>query len=58
MAFDHGAHRDVIADFASALVEGRAPAITGRSALTVHRLIDAIVTSSETGARVAMAPAP
>lgn len=52
MAFDHGAHRAVIADFVAALVEGRAPAITGRSALAAHRLIDAILTSSERGERV------
>jgi predicted dehydrogenase len=52
MAFDHGAHRDVIADFAAALVQGREPAITGRSALTVHRLIDAILTSSARGTRL------
>lgn len=55
MAFDHAAHRAVIADFVDALVEGRPPAITGRSALAAHRLIDAIVTSSERGARVAVA---
>jgi predicted dehydrogenase len=52
MAFDHGAHRAVIADFTAALVEGREPAITGRSALDVHRLIDAMLTSSREGRRV------
>lgn len=52
MAFDHGAHRDVIADFASSLVERRPPGITGRSALGVHRLIDAILTSSDRGERI------
>lgn len=52
MAFDHGPHRAVIADFAAALAEGRAPAITGRSALAVHCLIDAILASARTGARV------
>ena len=57
MAFDHGLHRAVIADFAAALVEDRPPAITGRSALAVHRLIDAIATSSALGARVEVAPA-
>lgn len=52
MAFDHSPHRAVIADFAEALVEGREPSITGRSALAVHRLIDAILTSSIEGRRV------
>lgn len=52
MAFDHGAHRAVIADFATSLVEQSQPAITGRSALAVHRLIDAIGTSSQRGKRV------
>ncbi len=55
MAFDHGPHRDVIADFASAVAEGREPSISGRSALRVHRLIDAILESSRKGARVAVA---
>ncbi len=45
MAFDHGPHRAVIADFAQAVRQGREPAVTGRSALAVHRLIDAMVMS-------------
>ncbi len=52
MAFDHGPHREVIADFAAAVVDGRAPAITGRSALEVQRLIEAILASSEAGRRL------
>lgn len=55
MAFDHGPHRAVIADFVDAVAAGRAPSITGRSALAVHRLIDAILESSRTGRRVAPA---
>ncbi|NKB53148.1 MAG: gfo/Idh/MocA family oxidoreductase [Rhizobiaceae bacterium] len=35
-------HRDLIADFADALRTGTSPRITGREALRVHRLIDAI----------------
>lgn len=55
MAFDHGPHRAVLADFLDAVVEKRAPAIDGRSALRVHRLIDAILESARTGARVCVA---
>lgn len=55
MAFDHGPHRAVIADFVAALTEGRAPAITGRSALAVHHLIDAILASARAGLRVKVA---
>jgi UDP-N-acetyl-2-amino-2-deoxyglucuronate dehydrogenase len=56
MAFDHGPHRAVIADFLDAVATGRAPAIDGRSALRVHRLIDAILESARTGERAKVAP--
>jgi UDP-N-acetyl-2-amino-2-deoxyglucuronate dehydrogenase len=56
MAFDHGPHRAVIADFLDAVAHARAPAIDGRSALRVHRLIDAILESARTGARANVAP--
>ena len=46
MAFTHEWHRDVIADFAHGIVGNHAPMVTGREALAVHRLIDALVTSS------------
>lgn len=55
MAFDHGPHRDVIEGFVTAVAEGRTPPIDGRSALRVHRLIDAIVRSSTSGKRTAVA---
>ena len=42
MAFPHDWHRDVIADFAAAVRAGRPPAVPGRAALAVHRLIDAL----------------
>ncbi|MEM7176108.1 MAG: Gfo/Idh/MocA family oxidoreductase [Pseudomonadota bacterium] len=42
-------HRDLIADFAGALRENRPPRITGREALGVHRLIDAIERSAKSG---------
>lgn len=45
-------HRDLIADFAAALRDNRAPRITGRDALEVHRLIEAIARSAREGRRV------
>ena len=53
MAFDHGPHRAVIQDFCEAIQAGHAPAVSGRSALAVHRLIDAIVRASRAQASVA-----
>ena len=47
MAFKSGWHGGVIADFAEAVTQQRAPTATGREALKVHRLIDALVASSE-----------
>lgn len=47
MAFTHDWHQAVIDDFAASLETGRPPAITGRDALAVHELIDAIVTSAK-----------
>lgn len=49
MAFTHEWHQSVIEDFADALIEGRAPAITGEDALAAHNLIDAINTSARIG---------
>lgn len=46
MAFPHDWHRSVIADFLDALDEGRPPRVTGREALKVHRLIDALIAAS------------
>ncbi|ROU03666.1 Gfo/Idh/MocA family protein [Histidinibacterium lentulum] len=46
MAFPSDWHRDLIADFAEAVRTGRAPRVTGRQALDVHRLIAAIERSS------------
>jgi len=42
-------HRDLIVDFSSALRTGRQPRITGREALRVHRLIDEIERSANSG---------
>ena len=52
MAFSHEWHRALIADFAEALREGRAPQVTGAQAMEVHRLIAAIEASSASGQRV------
>lgn len=51
MAFPHQHHRAVIEDFLDAIRDGRDPAVTGREALKVHRLIAAVLRSSETGER-------
>ncbi len=45
MAFDHGPHKAVIEDFVSAIRTGAQPAVSGRSALAVQRLIDAMMRS-------------
>lgn len=46
MAFSHEPHRRLIEDFVDALETGRAPQSSGRSALRVHALIDAMLASS------------
>lgn len=52
MAFSHAWHQAVIEDFADALQSRRDPTITGRSALAVHAVIDAINRSAKTGQRI------
>lgn len=49
MAFTHAWHRDVIADFCYAVSNDRPALVSGREALQVHDLIDAIVASSTAG---------
>lgn len=49
MAFPFEWHRDLIADFASAIRTDKEPAITGREGLQVHALIDSLVESSRSG---------
>lgn len=49
MAFPHHHHRAVIADFLDAIEQGRDPMVSGREALKVHRLIEAMLRSSQTG---------
>jgi len=55
MAFSHEPHKLLIADFLDAIATGRAPQSSGRSALAVQALIDAILASSATGAPVPVA---
>lgn len=52
MAFDHHAHRAVLQDFVAAIRSGVEPAVSGRSALQVHELIAALMTSAGSGAAV------
>jgi UDP-N-acetyl-2-amino-2-deoxyglucuronate dehydrogenase len=49
MAFSHEAHKAVITDFLDALDEGRDPLVSGREALKVQMLIEAILRSSASG---------
>ena len=52
MAFPFDWHMAQIADFADAVRQGRQPRSTGRTALEVHRLIDALIRSGREGRRV------
>lgn len=45
MAFSHDANRRLLEDFLDAIDQRRAPRTSGRSALAVHRLIDAMLRS-------------
>lgn len=54
MAFTSDWHRDIIADFADAIDSSRPPLATGREALKVHALIDALVESSNIKRAVAV----
>ena len=56
MDFPHDAHLALHADFVDAVAEGRAPRVTGREALGVHRFIDAIVAAAHAGTSVRVAP--
>lgn len=54
MAFPHQHHRAVLEDFIAAIRDGREPMVSGREALKVHRLIDAILRSARSGLREAV----
>ena len=49
MAFSHEAHKAPITDFLDAVEGNRDPVVSGREALEVHRLIEALLRSSEEG---------
>lgn len=55
MAFPNDWHRSAIADFLDALEGKRAPTVSGREALKVHRLIDALLEAGRTGGTVRVA---
>jgi UDP-N-acetyl-2-amino-2-deoxyglucuronate dehydrogenase len=46
MAFPHDAHRALLTDFLDARDHDREPRVSGREALRVHRLIDAVLRAS------------
>jgi len=46
MAFPHGWHQELIADFAEAVIQDKEPCVSGKVGLKVHQLIDALVKSS------------
>jgi predicted dehydrogenase len=49
MAFPHDYHRALLADFLDALDQGRQPTVSGLEALKVHRLVDALLETAQTG---------
>lgn len=51
MAFSHMHHRAVLEDFVDAVEHDREPRVSGREALKVHRLIEAVLKSSQSGQR-------
>lgn len=54
MAFSNHNHRAVLADFIAAIRDNRDPKVSGREALKVHCLIDAILRASESGKPTAL----
>ncbi|KKB13369.1 hypothetical protein VE25_02635 [Devosia geojensis] len=54
MAFPFDWHKALIADFIDAIRTGRQPLSNGRTALEVHWLIDALLSSAREGGRVAV----
>ena len=49
MAFSHQAHKALIADFLDAIDQERDPEVSGRQALKVHVLIEALLASAASG---------
>jgi predicted dehydrogenase len=55
MAFSHEAHKALIVDFLDAVEADREPTVSGREALNVQLLIEALLQSSDTGQAVTIA---
>lgn len=55
MAFKHDWHKGIIEDFADSLANNKEPIVSGRKALDVHRLIEAITTSSKQNRTISIA---
>jgi predicted dehydrogenase len=49
MAFPYDWHKSLIKDFALSLRENQSGFVSGREALKVHQLIDALISSSKNG---------
>jgi UDP-N-acetyl-2-amino-2-deoxyglucuronate dehydrogenase len=58
MAFSHQAHRALIADFLGAVDQNREPAVSGREALKVQMLIEALLQSAREGRAIAVGAEP
>jgi UDP-N-acetyl-2-amino-2-deoxyglucuronate dehydrogenase len=58
MDFANSHHKAVIEDFLETLDKNRDPSISGESALNTHRLIDAILSSSQSGRSVSLSEDP
>jgi UDP-N-acetyl-2-amino-2-deoxyglucuronate dehydrogenase len=56
MAFSHEAHKALLTDFLAAVREKREPAVSGREAVKVQVLIEAILQSSAAGRAVSIEP--
>ncbi len=54
MAFSHLHHREVLHDFVNSIGKNIQPKVSGREALKVHRLIDALLRSASSGQREAV----
>ena len=52
MAFAHDAHKALIVDFLDAIDDNREPTTSGREALKVQLLIEALLKSARTGRAV------
>jgi UDP-N-acetyl-2-amino-2-deoxyglucuronate dehydrogenase len=52
MAFSHDAHKALIVDFLDAIDQRREPTVSGREALNVQLLIEAMLQSSQSAQTV------